>query len=160
MVVLDTGALAGDVLQSSRGPRLTSLLVALDQPGTRGFVTAQIVEEVERNLGRIVPAADDLDLVRRRWRELYLPRLVIVDDVPELWGRRDDRVQAVYARHANDGPIAQLAAVVAPCSLLAEDHDLVDTIGATTNWVQLSHAFANESACGDVRRLGVSRSIV
>ena len=117
VVVLDTGALAHDVLHGSRGPRLTSLLMALDQPGTRGLVTLQVVEEVERHLVRIVPEADDLDLVRRRWRELYLPRLVIVNLVPETWGRRDARVQAVYARDASDGPLAQLAAVVAPCFL-------------------------------------------
>lgn len=144
--MLDTGALAHDVLQGSRGPRLTSLLMALDQPGTRGFVTAQIVEEVERDLVRIVPKTDDLSLVRRRWRELYLPRLVIADVIPEAWGRSDARVQAVYAAHGNDGPLAQLAATVAPCSLFAEDFDLIDTIGATKNWTPLSHAFANEAA--------------
>lgn len=146
VVVLDTGALAHDVLQGSRGPRLTSLLMALDQPGTRGFVTAQIVEEVERDLVRIVPRTDDLSLVRRRWGELYLPRLVIVDVIPEAWGRSDTRVQAVYATHVNDGPLAQLAATVAPCSLFAEDSDLINTIGATKNWTPLSHAFANEAA--------------
>ena len=57
VVVLDTGALARDVLQSSRGPRLTSLLVALDQPGIRGFVTTQI-----GLLRRHFPKATDLSV--------------------------------------------------------------------------------------------------
>lgn len=69
--MFDTGALAHDVVQGSRGPRLTSLLVALDQGGARGFITAQIVDEIERHLPDIVTAVDDLEVVRQRWRQLY-----------------------------------------------------------------------------------------
>jgi hypothetical protein len=145
LAVLDTGALARDVVHSSRGPRLTSLLMALDRRGARAFITPQIAEEVERHLSDIATGTDNLDLVFRRWRQMYLPRLVIVD-VPPSWGQGDPRVQAILRRHPADAPLAQLATTLGPCWLLAEDHDLVDTVGATEKWILLSHAFANNSA--------------
>ncbi len=145
LAVLDTGALARDVVHSSRGPCLTSLLVALDHGGARAFMTAQVAEEVERHLPDIATESDDLERAFRRWRQLYLPRLVIVD-VPPSWGRNDPRMQTILTRHPADAAVARLATVLGQCWLLAEDHDLVDTVGATEKWIPLAHAFANNSA--------------
>lgn len=74
---------------------------------------------------------------------------MIVEQIPVTWGRDDARVQDITARHCVDAPLAQLAVVLAPCALFAEDPDLIDTVGATKEWLDVTHALANEGAYED-----------
>jgi hypothetical protein len=139
----DTGVLLNEVVQFTRNRRLTSLLASLEQGTALLFVPRHVLGEMETDLAPY--AADrgvDPATTVRQWRDLYLPRIRVVD-VPDTWAAEDQRVRAVVARHATDAPTARLAVTLAPCYCFVQDGDLTANGLGNANWLPLAHASAN-----------------
>jgi len=141
----DSGALMKDVCQGLRGARMTSLLAALHHDAARLFVAGHVLEEVKRHLARVA-AESTVDGVAAldRWNRVYLPYIRVVN-VPEWWGQEHIEAQKVGARDPDDQPTARLAAALAPCYVIAEDHDLTDYGFGGRDWLQVTHASANQA---------------
>jgi hypothetical protein len=144
IIIADTGMLMGEVLQSSRGPRITSLLWSLHRRSAVLILPRHVLEEVERDLPKRATTTDDIELAYQRLRSLYLARARVVD-VPAHWAASDPRVQAIERRHPIDKPAAQLAIALGYSYLLTEDPDLHETPGlGISAWLQVTHATATE----------------
>jgi hypothetical protein len=146
IIITDTGALMGDVVRSSRGPALTSLLWAIHNDGAQLVLPRHVVDEVEGRLQRRVTQTDDLDLAFRRLRTLYLPYATVIDEIPGHWGAGDVRVLTLAARDPSDLPAARLAVALGCAYLFAEDPDLCDSPGlGVSEWLPIAHAAANDA---------------
>ncbi|MDA8385155.1 MAG: hypothetical protein M0Z88_02690 [Actinomycetota bacterium] len=146
IIITDSGALMGDVVRSSRGPLLTSLLWAIHRDGAQLVLPRHVIEEVEGRLQRRVTQTDDLDLAFCRLHTLYLPYATVIDEVPDHWASDDPRVLALAARDPSDLPAAQLAVALGCAYLFAEDPDLCDSPGLGVNeWLPIAHAAANDA---------------
>jgi hypothetical protein len=68
LLIGDTGALMGEVVQSTRRGYLTSLMVALYHDSVRLFIARHVLDEVERDLpGYAAGLRVDPKLAMTRW---------------------------------------------------------------------------------------------
>lgn len=132
----DTGVLMNEVVRSLRQPHLTSLLSGLHRQVVRLYIASHVFAEMERDLPDFARERGCACNAFARWQADYLPWIRVVD-VPSTWGLDDPAVQAVFGRHAVDGPTAQLASTLG-CPTLAEDQDLVDNGFGSKDWLQLT----------------------
>lgn len=141
----DSGPLMKDVCRSMRGRQVTSLLAALHYDAARLFIARHVLEEVEQHLPRFAAkATGDAAAALDCWRRVYLPYIRVVD-VPQWWGAEHLGARRVSASDPDDHPTAQLAVALAPCGVIAEDRDLIDHGFGDQEWLQVTHASANQA---------------
>ncbi|MFJ3673809.1 PIN domain-containing protein [Streptomyces sp. NPDC090106] len=131
--VFDTSVLTSDVTAALKRGQPSSILAGMQHGTLRGFIPHYVWAEVPRVLAdrKREGGAFDLETAERLWWQQYVPLLHVVDvnGLPMT-----EAADKLAQEDLSDVGILQLAGVLAPVVLFAEDPDLIRHGVAVPKW--------------------------